>query len=126
SGSDEPATQPAMSAASPYETTARRTRTRSNPTAELVSMAVVFGLVLGSVMTGAVIYRNGVSCRVEARASGLSVLADGHDTGIRTPSVGDGSPSSVQVRLRPGHHTLSLRGAGAPEGTREVEVQRGE
>ena len=71
-------------------------------------MAVVFGLVLGSVMTGAVIYRNGVSCQVEARSPGLSLLADGRDTGIAHAAFGRRRPVVVKVRLRPGRHTLSL------------------
>ncbi len=93
-----------------------------NPLLELVSMAVVFGLILGSVLTGAVLYRSGVSCLVDARSPGLAVLADGRDTGVRTAPSGE---PSVSVRLKPGHHALSLRGAGAPLDVKEIDVARG-
>jgi protein phosphatase len=99
---------------------------RGNPTLELVSMAVVFGLLLGSVMTGAVIYKNGVSCHVASRQPGASVMADGRDTGIRLPtSPGDDGASRVRMRLRPGHHTVGLKGVGAAEVERQIDVARG-
>jgi PPM family protein phosphatase len=94
----------------------------TNPLVELVSMAVVFGLILGSVLTGAVLYRSGVSCLVDAKSPGLAVMADGRDTGVRTAPSGE---PSVSVRLKPGKHTLSLRGNGAPTDIKEVEVARG-
>ncbi|MCA1664157.1 MAG: protein phosphatase 2C domain-containing protein, partial [Myxococcales bacterium] len=76
------------------------------PTMELMSMAVVIGLILGSIVTGLALYRHGVRCRVAARQAGLAVLSDGHDTGART---GD---AAVELRLPPGRHTMSLRAQG--------------
>jgi hypothetical protein len=99
-----------------------------NPTLELVSMAIVFGLLVGSVITGVALYGSGVACLVRAPKEGLSVLADGRDTGVRTPisPSGEGSATSiVRVRLKPGHHTLELRGVGAPEMVKELEVASG-
>ncbi len=128
---EDPPTQQLLSPSGAHMVPQRRMQ-RRNPTAELVSMAVVFGLVLGSVLTGAVIYKNGVTCHVRAPQAGLSVLADGRDTGIRTASSAQSSVDevaslpSVRVRLRPGHHTLSLRGQGAPDSTRMVDVVAGE
>jgi PPM family protein phosphatase len=119
---EDPPTRPVLPSLHTGAPTGYRPNPSRNPTIELVSMAVVFGLVLGSVLTGAVIYRNGVTCQVEAKQPGLAVLADGRDTGVRTPPAGEGT---VRLRLKPGHHTLSLRGQGAPEGTREVDVSRG-
>ncbi|MGZ3425776.1 MAG: PP2C family protein-serine/threonine phosphatase, partial [Polyangia bacterium] len=72
------------------------------PTMELMSMAIVIGLILGGIVTGAALYRHGVRCRVAARQPGLAVLWDGHDTGART---GEGP---VELRLPPGHHVMSL------------------
>jgi protein phosphatase len=88
-------------------------------TTELVSMAVVVGLVIGSVATGAAIYRQAVPCRLAAATAGLAVLADGRDSGARTVE------GTIQLRLRPGHHTLALRGPGAPAEVHEVEVTQG-
>jgi PPM family protein phosphatase len=90
-----------------------------NPVAELVSMAVVMGLVLGGVLTGAALYRGRVPCRVEAGA-GFAVLADGNETGART------GESALELRLKPGHHAVALRGAGAPATPVELDVVRGE
>jgi protein phosphatase len=139
---EEPITQPAIlqaqqaqaqalaqggQALATGEPAARRTRRRhrTNPTLELISMAVVFGLLLGSVMTGAVIYKHGVSCRVAARLPGLTVVSDGHDTGVRLPAApGEDGATHVKMRLRPGHHRVTLRGQGAPEDGREIDVSR--
>ncbi len=91
------------------------------PTMELMSMAVVIGLILGSIVTGAALYRHGVRCRVAARQPGLAVLSDGHDTGART------SEGAVELRLPPGHHRMSLRAPGAPSfADREVQVESGQ
>jgi hypothetical protein len=91
------------------------------PTMELMSMAVIIGLILGSIVTGAALYRHGVRCRVAARQPGLAVLSDGHDTGART---GEGS---IELRLPPGRHTMSLRAQGtAPFADREVQVEPGQ
>ena len=91
------------------------------PTMELMSMAVVIGLILGSIVTGAALYRHGVRCRVAARQAGLAVLSDGHDTGART---GDGA---IELRLPPGKHVMSLRAQGTPPfADREVQVERGQ
>ncbi|MCU1280346.1 MAG: hypothetical protein JWM53_3892 [bacterium] len=84
-------------------------------------MAVVIGLILGGIVTGAALYRHGVRCRVAARPPGLAVLSDGRDTGART---GD---SSIELRLPPGHHLMSLRANGAPPiADREVQVEAGQ
>ena len=67
-------------------------------------MAVVVGLILGSIVTGAALYRHGVRCRVAARQPGLAVLSDGHDTGARTSEGADraapaaGAPRDVAAR----------------------------
>ncbi len=90
------------------------------PTMELMSMAVVIGLILGSIVTGAALYRHGVRCHVAARQPGLAVLSDGHDTGART---GEGT---IELRLPPGKHVMSLRAQGTPPfADREVQVERG-
>ena len=90
-------------------------------TLELMSMAVVVGLILGSVVTGAALYKHGVRCTVSARQAGLSVLTDGRDSGTRT-SEGD-----VELRLPPGRHTVALRGGGgAMLGEQQVEVASGQ
>lgn len=91
------------------------------PTAELMSMAVVVGLILGSIVTGAALYRHSVRCRVAAPQPGLTVLTDGHDSGART------SEAPVELRLSPGRHSLSLRAPGAaPFADRDVEVAFGQ
>ncbi|MDB4969601.1 MAG: serine/threonine phosphatase PrpC, regulation of stationary phase [Myxococcales bacterium] len=91
------------------------------PTMELMSMAVVIGLILGSIVTGAALYRHGVKCQVQARTAGLTVLTDGHDSGART------ADGTVELRLSPGRHTLALRAAGAgPFGDRELQVEPGQ
>jgi serine/threonine protein phosphatase PrpC len=90
-----------------------------NGTFELVSMAVVVGLIAGSVATGAALYRQAVPCRLEARAPGLSVMNDGRDTGLRTVE------GPLELRLKPGRHTLALAGPGAPAESQDVEVVRG-
>jgi hypothetical protein len=91
------------------------------PTMELMSMAVVIGLILGGIVTGAALYRHGVRCRVAARQPGLAVLWDGHDTGART---GEGA---IELRLPPGHHVMSLRANGAPPiADRDVQVEPGQ
>ncbi|HEY2749360.1 MAG TPA: PP2C family serine/threonine-protein phosphatase, partial [Polyangia bacterium] len=84
------------------------THAARRPTMELMSMAVVVGLVLGSIVTGAALYRHGVRCRVAARTAGLAVISDGRDTGART---GEGV---IELRLPAGRHTLSLRTQGSP------------
>ena len=92
-------------------------------TAELMSMAVIVGLILGSLVTGALLYRRGVHCRVEAHQAGLAVLTDGHDSGART------SDGSIEMRLSPGRHIVTLRsrdGAMAPFDARVVEAASGE
>lgn len=88
-------------------------------TFELVSMAVVVGLIVGSIATGAALYRGAVPCRLESRTAGLSVLTDGRDTGLRTVE------GVLDLRLRPGHHALSLSGAGAGAAAESVDVVAG-
>jgi protein phosphatase len=89
------------------------------PTMELVSMAVVVGLIVGSLVTGAALYSQAVPCTVEAPA-GLAVMTDGRPAGVSTSESG-----SAELRLRPGHHQLSLKGSGAPDEIQEVDVQKG-
>jgi serine/threonine protein phosphatase PrpC len=87
------------------------------PTAELMSMAVVVGLILGSIVTGAALYRHGVHCRIGApRLPGAVVLTDGHDSGAR---IGD---SAIELRLVPGRHTLGVRSGGMTLAERTVDV----
>jgi serine/threonine protein phosphatase PrpC len=95
------------------------------PTMELMSMAVVIGLILGSIVTGAALYRHGVRCRVAARQPGLAVLLDGRDTGVHTSAAaGEGA---IELRLPPGRHVMSLRAQGTPPfADREVQVERGQ
>lgn len=92
---------------------------RRSAMAELVSIAVVLGVLLGSVVTGVAMYRGAVACEVSARLPGLAVLSDGRDTGVRS------AEGAVVLRLKPGRHTVALRGAGIAEASREVEVARG-
>jgi protein phosphatase len=108
-------TQPAIAQPAPPPPPVERLR----PASELISSAVVVGLVLGSVVTGAAIYKRAVPCRVETKLPGLAVVADGRDSGARTI---DGA---VELRLRPGRHTLSLRGQGAPDSPLEIDVAAG-
>jgi serine/threonine protein phosphatase PrpC len=105
----------AMASASASSHAARK------PTMELMSMAVIIGLILGSIVTGMALYRHGVRCHVAARQPGLAVLSDGHDTGART---GD---AAIELRLPPGRHTMSLRAQGTPPfAEREVQVEAGQ
>jgi PPM family protein phosphatase len=93
------------------------------PTMELMSMAVVIGLILGSIVTGAALYRHGVRCRVAAERPGLMVTTDGRDSGTRT------SDGAVELRLTPGRHMVGLRApASAPVSfaDREVQVEPGQ
>ena len=92
---------------------------RRSAMAELVSIAVVLGVMLGSVVTGLAMYRGAVACEVSARLPGLAVLSDGLDTGVRS------AEGAVVLRLKPGRHTVALRGAGIAETSRQVEVARG-
>jgi hypothetical protein len=87
-----------------------------------MSMAVIIGLILGSVVTGAALYRHGVRCHVAARQSGLTVLTDGHDSGART------SDGQIDLRLPPGRHTVALRGGSGqgPLSERTIDVAPGE
>jgi hypothetical protein len=97
------------------------THAARKPTMELMSMAVVVGLILGSIVTGAALYRHGVRCNVAARTPGLAVMSDGRDTGART------SEGSIELRLPPGRHVMSLRAQGSqPFGDREVQVESGQ
>jgi hypothetical protein len=90
------------------------------PTMELVSMAVVVGLIVGSLVTGAALYSQAVPCTVEAPAAGLAVMTDGRPAGVSTSESG-----AAELRLKPGHHQLSLKGSGAPDEIQEVDVQKG-
>src|SRR6185312_1809971 len=97
------------------------THAARKPTMELMSMAVVVGLILGSIVTGAALYKHGVRCSVAARTPGLAVMFDGRDTGART------SNGAVELRLPPGRHVMSLRAQGAPPfGDRQVQVEAGQ
>ena len=97
------------------------THAARKPTMELMSMAVVVGLILGSIVTGVALYRHGVQCSVAARVPGLAVLSDGRDTGART------AEGSVELRLSPGRHVMSLRAQGTPPfADRQVQVEAGQ
>ncbi|HEX4458656.1 MAG TPA: Stp1/IreP family PP2C-type Ser/Thr phosphatase, partial [Polyangia bacterium] len=88
------------------------------PTAELMSMAVVVGLILGSIVTGAALYRHGVHCAIAApKLPGAVIVTDGRDSGART---GDNAP--VELRLMPGHHTIGLRSGGLTVAERSLDV----
>jgi protein phosphatase len=90
-------------------------------TVEMMAMAVVIGLILGSVVTGAALYKHGVRCTLNAQKAGLTVLTDGRDSGART------SEGNLSLRLQPGHHTVGLRaGAGPTVGEQQVEVAAGQ
>jgi protein phosphatase len=91
----------------------------ARPTHELVSMSVIAGVIMASVVAGSVVYGRGVTCRVEAREAGLAVFADGVDTGARTL---DGT---LELRLPPGRHRLALAGPGAPPEGHELDVVEG-
>jgi protein phosphatase len=112
-GETDPGIEPARYSEPPQP------RRRRSPAVELASMAVVCGLLLGSVLSGAVLYQRGVVCRLDAQAAGLAVLADGRDSGVRT------SEGTVTLRLQPGHHTVTLSGQAAPEVSRDVDVASG-
>jgi len=88
---------------------------------QLVAVASVLGVLLGSVLTGLVLYSGGVRCEVTAWRAGLAVLADGRDTGLRSVD----SASSLHLRLAPGHHTMALKGGGT-DLVRELEVDKAE
>ena len=97
------------------------THAARKPTMELMSMAVVVGLILGSIVTGAALYRHGVRCHVASHVAGLAVMSDGHDTGARTQE------GAIELRLPPGRHLLSLRAVGSPPlGEHEVQVEAGQ
>jgi PPM family protein phosphatase len=90
-------------------------------TAELMSMAVIVGLVLGSLVTGAALYKHGVRCTLSARQPGLTVVTDGHDSGART------AEGELHLRLAPGRHTVALRGGGGGiVAEQSVDVAAGE
>jgi protein phosphatase len=94
---------------------------RRRPTLELMSMAIVIGLILGGLVTGLALYRHGVRCHVAAHQPGLTVVTDGRDSGART------SEGVVEVRLPPGRHTVALRGQGAASlGEQQVDVAAGQ
>jgi hypothetical protein len=74
---------------------------------------------IGSVLTGAALYRHGVRCSVVAPQAGLVVLTDGRDSGARTCN------GAAQLRLPPGRHLVSLAGGGGLAQERPVEVVEG-
>jgi protein phosphatase len=86
---------------------------------ELWSMAVILGLVLGGTVTGFLLSRHGVRCRVHAQSADWLVITDGRYSGARTER-GD-----VELRLSPGHHRVALRGVGAPAVEQWLEVESG-
>jgi protein phosphatase len=115
--------EPPPEAAPSVNRTPQAVEVKQRPTLELVSMAVVVGLIVGSLVTGAALYQQAVPCTVEAPAAGLLVVADGRSAGVSTVEAGSGG--AAELRLRPGHHQLSLKGSGAPDEIQEVEVQKG-
>jgi serine/threonine protein phosphatase PrpC len=94
-------------------------------TLELVSMAVVVGLIAGSLATGMALYQQAVPCTLEAPTAGLQVVADGRSAGVSTVDGTGQNGGVAELRLRPGHHQLSLQGQGAPDEIQEVDVQKG-
>jgi protein phosphatase len=116
----EPMSQPPDGAVAAREALAAALPQPARPFAELVSMAVVLGLIIGGVVTGAALYTGGVPCQIESQVPGWSVVTDGRDTGARTVE------GAVELRLKPGHHTFELRGQGAPAQSQEIDVVRGE
>jgi hypothetical protein len=102
-------------------TTELRTQPQARrTTSELMSMAVVVGLILGSIVTGAALYKHGVRCTVNAAHAGLTIVTDGRDSGART------SEGNLALRLPPGRHTVTLRGGGATVGEQSVDVTPGQ
>jgi protein phosphatase len=109
----------------PAGTTASEARVLVVPqrrtTVEMMAMAVVVGLILGSVVTGAALYKHGVRCTLSAQKAGLTVLTDGRDSGART------SEAPLSLRLSPGRHTVGLRaGAGPTVGEQQIDVAAGQ
>jgi serine/threonine protein phosphatase PrpC len=82
-----------------------------------LSLALVLGLLLGSLAIGMAVYRPSVPCSIRARP-GFRLLTDGRDSGMRTVE------GSTSVRLPPGHHRISLAGKGAPTESYDLEVSR--
>jgi protein phosphatase len=89
-------------------------------TMQLVSIAVVSGLVAGALMTGAMLYRTGVACQVDAPNPGWTILVDGRDSGGRVPDVGP-----ARVRMRAGRHVVSIKGPARPARSQTLEVAAG-
>src|SRR5205823_5674948 len=57
-------------------------RRSATSTAELLSMAIICGLILGSLVAGMALYRSAVACHIQAPRAGWAVFADGRDSGV--------------------------------------------
>jgi hypothetical protein len=85
---------------------------------ELFSMAVVLGLIAGSIFVGFGMFRRAVTCSVVASEPGLVLMTDGRDSGMRT-----GPNGKSQLRLVPGRHSVRLAGRpDAPPVARPLEA----
>jgi 2-polyprenyl-6-methoxyphenol hydroxylase-like FAD-dependent oxidoreductase len=96
---------------------------------ELFSMAAIVGLIAGSILVGGGIYKRAVPCSVVASRADLIIVADGRDSGARTQK------GEAPLRLRPGHHRVSLLvphrpgeevADAAPRAPVEIDVRPGD
>ncbi len=88
-------------------------------TAQLISIAVIVGLVLGAFMTGIALYKTGVVCEVLAPMPGARVWSDGKETGGQMSALG-----TARIRLRPGKHTLEIKAGEHASAAKEVDVPK--
>ncbi len=84
---------------------------------ELASVGLLFLLCLMVVAFGSIRYGRAILCRVVAPVAGYHLIADGHDSGIRT-KVG-----ATPIRLLPGAHALKLTAAAGQSDVETVEVR---
>ncbi len=89
---------------------------------EILSMAVIAGLVAGAIAVGTTLYDKAETCQVHATRAGLTIVVDGRDSGVRT------TEGNVALRLPPGHHRVGVTKAlaGEADGARDVSVVVGE
>ena len=89
---------------------------------EVLSMAVIVGLVAGSIAVGSSMYDRAEACQVHAGRAGMVVMVDGHDSGVRSLE------GTVPLRLRAGHHRVWLANERAaasgvdPEGAAPMSI----
>ena len=121
---DEPQPQqPRISLPSEALDSMQRTPARRasiDPARTFLSLMLLLALALGGLVLGAQLHQSSsaVHCVVSA-AAGLAIRVDGRDVGQRTRS--DETP----LRLPPGQHRIGLRGPGAPNDERAVDVASG-